>query len=175
MSLTKKTEQCEICRTWHECKHKTEQHPTEIERVDGDWKERFEEKFLFRNVVKNCWHFEAIDDVAGNEGKLIEDIFSFIQSEKQQSYLQGKEEMKEVKISPPLESFEEPTIMAFCPKNCGLTAGCQYCNGGLRKIYPNPKESFIGIITDQEAAEMIEKLNAWKERFDKDFSKRKNW
>ena len=89
---------------------KTEQHPTEIERVDGDWKERFEEKFLFRNVVKNCWHFEAIDDVAGNEGKLIEDIFSFIQSEKQQSYLQGKEEMKEkvLEIVNKSRTSEEP-------------------------------------------------------------------
>ena len=53
--------------------------------------------------------------------------------------------------------------------DCGLTGGCGKCNPILRKT---GLPDFIGCITDEEAEEMIKKLNKWKQRFDNDFNKR---
>ncbi len=55
--------------------------PSEVERVDEDWKERFYNKFSFIQAIKN--------EKSGNSYERVAD---FIQSEKHQSYLQGKEE-----------------------------------------------------------------------------------
>ena len=47
--------------------------------------------------------------------------------------------------------------------DCELTGGCKKCN---------PRDSFIGSITDKEAEEMKKKLATYKKRFNKDFEER---
>ena len=47
--------------------------------------------------------------------------------------------------------------------DCGLTGGCEKCN---------PRDSFIGSITDKEAKEMKKKLAVFKKRFNKDFEEK---
>ena len=71
--------------------------------------------------------------------------------------------------------------------DCSITGGCERCNQfwrlGLSELEKNPRpalpvypetyrEGFIGILTDDEAREMREKLSLFKKRFNDDFAKK---
>ena len=58
--------------------------------------------------------------------------------------------------------------------DCGLTGGCEKCNPFIGQAFfrDSFRDSFIGMLTDEEADKMRKKLADFKERFNKDFEAR---